>query len=76
VLLQDVMECGDDSSSDWLDPSTVTSVPNNSCNIVSSSTEVTTSENGNNVLQSNLSKPLIFLSIILFGAFFVTVLNR
>jgi len=72
VLLQDVIECGNDSSS----PSTVTSVPNNSCNIVSSSTEVTTTDNGKNVLQLNLSKPLIFVPIILLGAFYVAVLNR
>ena len=45
VLLQDVMECGDDSSSDWLDPSAAPTCPGETFSL---STEASTSKNGKN----------------------------
>ncbi|XP_065894756.1 DNA polymerase eta-like isoform X3 [Dysidea avara] len=45
VLLQDMIECGDDGSSDWLDPSVVTTDPNYPRETVSLSTEANTSKN-------------------------------
>jgi len=42
------MECGDDSSSDWLDHSTLITDPKYPCEIVLSSTEASTSKNGKN----------------------------
>ena len=48
MLLHDIMECGDDSSSDWLDHSTLITDPKYPCEIVLSSTEASTSKNGKN----------------------------
>ena len=42
------MECGDDSSSDWLDTSAATTAPNYPGEIVSLSSEASTSKNGKN----------------------------
>ena len=71
MLLHDVMECGDDSSSDWLDHSTVTTDPNYAHEIVSSSTEASTSKNGKRIMTLPIWNicvyPLIFYVTIKFS---------